>query len=165
MILIDKVEIVGLEPAIRGMRNPLNSWDKSDSGICKGGDNGIGCSNCALGVDRCDRSYDHTFQIGVKDYCLMRKLANGGPVHAKYRRMITVYLDVTAPLYWWKEFDTYKVVLSPTPAPPCIQSMRRSLLWMISLTSICLIVLLERTQTVGLRNLRIQTKSSNHAMY
>lgn len=89
------------------MRNPMNSWDKSDSGICKGGDDGIGCENC---VDcGCDHSYDHSWQLGKADHELMMKLAKAGSVHGKFRRMITVYMDITAPLYWWKEFDTYKV--------------------------------------------------------
>lgn len=108
MIKIEKVSIHGLEETIKGMRNPMNSWDKSDSGICKGGDDGIGCENCAKEVP-CEHTYDHSFQLGKADHELMMKLAAGGPVHAKYRRMITVYLDITAPLYWWKEFDTYKV--------------------------------------------------------
>lgn len=108
MIRIEKVSIHGLEETIRGMRNPMNSWDKSDSGICKGGDDGIGCKNCAKEAP-CEHTYDHSFQLGKADHELMMKLAAGGPVHAKYRRMITVYLDITAPLYWWKEFDTYKV--------------------------------------------------------
>ena len=107
MILIEKTQIVGFEPAIRGMRNPLNSWEKSDSGICKGGDDGIGCPNCAN--YRCDHDYDGSYQIGRADFELMSKLAKAGSVHAKYRRMMVVYVDVTAPLYWWKEFDTYKV--------------------------------------------------------
>lgn len=108
MIKIEKVSIHGLEETIRGMRNPMNSWNKSDSGICKGGDDGIGCENCAKQI-ACEHTYDHSFQLGKADHELMMKLAAGGPVHAKYRRMITVYLDITAPLYWWKEFDTYKV--------------------------------------------------------
>lgn len=107
MIKIESVEVVDWKHVIRGMRNPMNSWDKSDSGICEGGDGGIGCKNCA-GYD-CEHTYDHSFQIGKADHDLMMKLAAGGPVHAKYRRMIVVYLDITAPLYWWKEFDTYKV--------------------------------------------------------
>lgn len=107
MILIEKAEVMGFEQAIRGMRNPMNSWNKSDSGICKGGDDGIGCANCA--AYDCGHTYDHSFQIGKNDYELMMKLVKGGPVHAKFRRMITVYVDITAPLYWWKEFDTYKV--------------------------------------------------------
>lgn len=111
MILIEKTEVMGFDQAIRGMRNPMNSWDKSDSGICKGGDSGIGCINCAYAYisDGCNHSYDHSFQIGKNDYELMMKLIKGGPVHAKFRRMIAVYVDITAPLYWWKEFDTYKV--------------------------------------------------------
>jgi len=114
MILIEKTEVTGFEHAIRGMRNPMNSWDKSDSGICKGGDSGIGCDNCAAayltpGESTCGHQYDHSFQIGKNDHELMMKLVKGGPVHAKFRRMIAVYVDITAPLYWWKEFDTYKV--------------------------------------------------------
>ena len=115
MILIENTEVIGFQAAIRGMRNPLNSWDKSDSGICKGGDDGIGCEHCAAKHypdatgHQCNHSYDHSFQVGVEDYRLMMKLTGGGPVHAKYRRFITVYHDITAPLYWWKEFDTYKV--------------------------------------------------------
>lgn len=107
MIKIENVTIHGLEETIRGMRNPMNSWDKSDSGICGGGDKHIGCDNCC--EHDCGHSFDGGFYIGKADHELMMKLATGGSVHAKYRRMITVYLDITAPLYWWKEFDTYKV--------------------------------------------------------
>jgi len=107
MIKLEKTEVMGFDQSIRGMRNPMNSWDKSDSGICKGGDDGIGCVNCA--ANPCNHGYNHSFQIGKNDYELMMKLVRGGPVHAKFRRMITVYVDITAPLYWWKEFDTYKV--------------------------------------------------------
>ena len=71
---------------IMGMRNPLNSWNRSDS-----------------------QFWPEHMQLGENDKDLMKRLADGGPVHAKYRRMITVYADITAPLYWWKEFDTYKV--------------------------------------------------------
>ena len=121
MILIENTEVIGFQAAIRGMRNPLNSWGKSDSGICKGGDDGIGCEHCAAKHypdatgHQCNHSYDYSFQVGVEDYRLMMKLANGGPVHAKYRRFITVYHDITAPLYWWKEFDTYRVGVCPNP--------------------------------------------------
>ena len=107
MIKIENVEIMGWEHAIRGMRNPMNSWEKSDSGICKGGDDGIGCRNCA--AYDCEHTYDQSWQLGKADHELMMRLAAGGPTHAKYRRMITVYMDITAPLYWWNEFDTYKV--------------------------------------------------------
>ena len=90
MIKIENTEVFGWEAAIRGMRNPMNSWDKSDSGTCS--------------KFHCD-----LFVIGSNDFDLMMKLACAGPVHAKYRRMINVTCDITAPLYWWKEFDTYKV--------------------------------------------------------
>ena len=107
MIKIENFEVTGWDHVIRGMRNPMNSGDKSDSGICKGGDDGIGCENC---VDcGCDHSYDQSWQLGKADHELMMKLAKAGSVHGKFRRMITVYMDIVAPLYWWKEFDTYKV--------------------------------------------------------
>lgn len=108
MIKIENVEVMGWGHAIRGMRNPMNSWERADSGICKGGESGIGCENCA-NYDSCEHTYDHSWQLGKADHDLMMRLAAGGPTHAKYRRMITVYVDITAPLYWWKEFDTYKV--------------------------------------------------------
>lgn len=108
MLKIENVEVMGWEHAIRGMRNPMNSWERSDSGICKGGESGIGCENCA-NYDSCEHTYDHSWQLGKADHDLMMRLSAGGPTHAKYRRMIAVYVDITAPLYWWKEFDTYKV--------------------------------------------------------
>jgi hypothetical protein len=108
MIKIENIEIMGWEHAIRGMRNPMNSWEKSDSGICKGGDDGIGCENCA-NQEYCTHAFNRSWQLGKADHDLMMRLAAGGPTHAKYRRMIMVYVDITAPLYWWKEFDTYKV--------------------------------------------------------
>lgn len=103
MIKIENVEVTGFEPAIRGMRNPMNSWNKSDSIFC----NRLDCQNCELSEDCSLEKLD--FDIGPNDYGLMEKLAYKGSVHAKYRRMILVYMDITAPLYWWKEFDTYKV--------------------------------------------------------
>lgn len=108
MIKIENVEVVGWEHAIRGMRNPKNSWDKSDTefGTC----NIVGdyqCDNCQY-KDK-GKDVDVRVCLGPNDHELCSKLAKGGPVHAKYRRMIVVYLDITAPLYWWKEFDTYKV--------------------------------------------------------
>lgn len=104
MIRIENTEIVGWEPAIRGMRNPMNSWEKSDSKICEG------ITECIMYCEGKDcPGYKKGFTIGPNDQELMNKLAAGGPVHAKYRRMIVVYLDIIAPLYWWKEFDTYKV--------------------------------------------------------
>lgn len=86
MLRIENAEIVGWEHAIRGMRNPMNSWEKSDSEIYGGG-----------------------YCVGSNDLGLMKRLCKGGSDDRKFMRMITVYLDITAPLYWWKEFDTYKV--------------------------------------------------------
>ena len=103
MIKIENTEVVGWEAAIRGMRNPMNSWEKSDS--CFGKDP-CRCDYCDHLTWEC---YPKKFNIGPNDYDLMMRLAKGGSVHAKYRRMIAVYVDITAPLYWWKEFDTYKV--------------------------------------------------------
>ena len=108
MIKIENVEVVGWNHAIRRMRNPINIGNKSDSGICKGGDNGIGCKNCA-GQDSCTHAYDHSFQLGKRDHELMMRLAAAGPVRAAYRRMIVVYLDITAQSYWWSQLDAYDI--------------------------------------------------------
>jgi diadenosine tetraphosphatase ApaH/serine/threonine PP2A family protein phosphatase len=110
MIKIENVDVVGFEAAIRGMRNPMNSWDKSDSGVCTSNEYwySISCEDCVFVKNECYVP-DGTFCVGKNDLALMRKLAEAGSVHAKYRRMIVVYADITAPLYWWKEADTYKV--------------------------------------------------------
>ena len=94
MLKIEHAEVLGWVHAIRGMRNPMNSWEKSDS---------------ELKLESWHDTSGEYCEIGPNDLDLMKRLANGGPVHAKYRRMITVYVDLTGPLYWWKEFDTYKV--------------------------------------------------------
>lgn len=86
----------------------MNSWEKSDSGYCVQ-DLSRDCNNCVHKHTNYPTCRCGGFDVGPNDYTLMKKLRDGGPVHAKYRRMITVYLDITAPLYWWKEFDTYKV--------------------------------------------------------
>ena len=91
MLKIEKTEVFGWESAIRGMRNPLNSWDKSDSTF-----------EYAYGAM-------HTCKIGENDLALMKRLSKAGSDHAKFLRMINVTCDITAPLYWWKEYDTYKV--------------------------------------------------------
>ena len=110
MITIEKTDVYGWEAAIRGMRNPLNSWDRSDSVLCKGADGFEDCTVNMTGVCPRHNDFNHDiFCIGNNDYELMMRLAKGGSTHAKYRRMITVTADITAPLYWWKEFDTYKV--------------------------------------------------------
>ena len=92
MIKLENIDVYGWESAIRGMRNPMNSWDKSDSFH-------------AFDED----TMDDIFVIGDNDLALMKKLAAAGTDHRKFMRMINVTMDITAPLYWWKEFDTYKV--------------------------------------------------------
>ena len=86
MIKIENIEVYGWEAAIRGARNPMNSWDRMDS-----------CYN------------NGEFEIGENDYKLLKNLTIAGPEHRKWNRMVTVTMDITAPLYWWKEYDTYKV--------------------------------------------------------
>lgn len=103
MLKIENVDVMGWEAAIRGMRNPLNSWDKSDSGYVY--EDQVTSAHIVTEV------YGNgiPFVIGANDQGLMKCLRNAGTDHRKFMRMITVYLDITAPLYWWKEFDTYKV--------------------------------------------------------
>lgn len=104
MLKIENTEVLGWDAAIRGMRNPLNSWEKSDSQFVRDPDYGcFGVCPCAELVD-CDCCH-----VGPNDLKLMNTLRNAGTDHRKFMRMITVYLDIAAPLYWWKEFDTYKV--------------------------------------------------------
>lgn len=86
MIKIENIDVYGFETAIRGARNPMNSWDRMDSGYNNG-----------------------EFEIGENDYKLLKNLTIAGPEHRKWNRMVTVTMDITAPLYWWKEYDTYKV--------------------------------------------------------
>lgn len=104
MIKLEKTEVTGWKAAIRGMRNPMNSWEKSDT--------------VYIATSYCDEDEDFRLAklcdgvapiIKENDHSLMMKLARAGSVDAKYRRMINVTVDITAPLYWWKEFDTYKV--------------------------------------------------------
>lgn len=98
MLKIENAEVMGWEHAIRGMRNPKNSWDKSDSIFEK------------HELEDWPHDIVKTFdKLGSNDLNLMTTLRNAGTDHRKFMRMITVYLDITAPLYWWKEFDTYKV--------------------------------------------------------
>ena len=112
MIKFENTEVIGWEHAIRGMRNPMNSWEKSDSY------DSVNCGECGI-VDRdgickpaehraeCEKHRE--WYVGQNDLDLMKRLRNAGTDHRKFMRMITVYVDITAPLYWWKEFDTYKV--------------------------------------------------------
>ena len=104
MLKIENFEVLGWEHAIRGMRNPMNSWEKSDSIFIEDGEYHDICGNSGPS----DIQFSVP-EIGENDYSLMKNLRNAGTDHRKFMRMITVYLDVTAPLYFWKEFDTYKV--------------------------------------------------------
>ena len=108
MIIIDNIDVTNMDRAIFSARNPMNSWSKSDSFNC---DN-IGCrfENCPKWDNEfggCDCSGE--FIIGENDLTLMKKLVKAGTDHSKFMRMINVTIDITAPLYWWKEADTYKV--------------------------------------------------------
>jgi hypothetical protein len=94
MIKIENIDVAGWEAAVRGMRNPMNSWDQSDSTFW-------GCNDDYCPLDG--------IGIGKNDLNLMKRLAAAGPDHRKFMRMINVTMDITAPLYWWKEYDTYKV--------------------------------------------------------
>lgn len=105
MIKLENYEVIGWEHAIRGMRNPMNSWEKSDSGwFSAEDDKGVDYVQYNLHSDPAELYF-----IGPNDLDLMKRLRNAGTDHRKFMRMITVYVDITAPLYWWKEFDTYKV--------------------------------------------------------
>lgn len=97
MIKVENIETWGFEHAIRGMRNPLNSWEKSDS------------YKTHIEDAETLETADYQFFVGENDLKLMKKLYKGGSEHRKYLRQIFVSMDITAPLYWWKEFDTYKV--------------------------------------------------------
>ena len=102
MLKIENTEVVGFEAAIRGMRNPMNSWDRGDTEFHGG----------VVRFDTCNERWEdngYTMSLGSNDLDLMTRLRNAGTDHRKFMRMIVVYLDITAPLYWWKEFDTYKV--------------------------------------------------------
>ena len=105
MIKIENAEVMGWEHAIRGMRNPFESWNRMDSYKPN-------CLCCPRDGVEPYEEHDVTvlpYVLGKNDHDLMMRLAKAGPEHAKYQRMIVVYADVTAPLYWWKEYDTYKV--------------------------------------------------------
>ena len=111
MIRIENTGVYGFEAAIRGMRNPMNSWNQSDSHVCACADGYLDCP-MVLNDDEPAKECDpdkYNFCVGEKDFCLMKKLAAAGPDHGKFLRMITVAADITAPLYWYKEYDTYKV--------------------------------------------------------
>lgn len=106
-IKIENTEVMGWEAAIRGMRNPMNSWDRSDT-VMKS--TVLKVEEIASGVTVYNQEYCAPYPvIGPNDLKLAMQLRNAGSEHAKFLRMITVTCDITGPLYWWKEFDTYKV--------------------------------------------------------
>ena len=96
MIKVEKIEVWGFEHAIRGMRNPKNSWDKSDS-------------EWKIFTPEYPNLSEAKYVIGKNDLDLMRRLYQAGPEHRKLFRQVFISMDITAPLYWWKEFDTYKI--------------------------------------------------------
>ena len=102
MLKIENFEVLGWEHAIRGMRNPMNSWEKSDSNFFDDSEGHV-CNICQ------GRGSMSLIEIGPNDYALMKSLRNAGTDHRKFMRMITVYADITGPFYWWKEYSTYKV--------------------------------------------------------
>ena len=109
MLKIEKTEVVGWEAAIRGMRNPMNSWDKSDSGFgCDCSDQHF-CSVCEDGHTKACPICFTQYKLGPNDLNLIMDLRAAGIDHRKFMRMLIVSADITAPLYWWKEYDTYKV--------------------------------------------------------
>ena len=107
MIKFENTEIYGWNAAIHGMRNPMNSWDKSDTSFCSV--DAVGDCKNPKGFLLCNDCIPEYVTIGEKDLKLMKNLVRAGTDHSKFMRMITVTVDITAPLYWWKEFDTYKV--------------------------------------------------------
>ena len=109
MLKIENFEVLGWEHAIRGMRNPMNSWEKSDSFLCREVEDSPCPEYCSFRGKCPVYGTEDFFVLGGNDYTLMKNLRNAGTDHRKFMRMITVYLDMTAPLYFWKEFDTYKV--------------------------------------------------------
>lgn len=105
MLKIENVDVMGWEAAIRGMRNPMNSWEQSDSGY-----NYVTDTHVIIDGELIHQNpFERIFCVGKNDLDLMTRLRNAGTDHRKFMRMIIVYVDITAPLYWWKEFDTYKV--------------------------------------------------------
>ncbi len=116
MLKVEKTETYGWEAAIRGMRNPMNSWDKSDTKICDAYQVGECCDGWVYDTcpyhDNCENGvWVNEFQsvhLGDNDLDLMKRLRNAGADHRKFMRTIAVYCDITAPLYWWKGFKTYR---------------------------------------------------------
>lgn len=107
MLKIEKTEVVGWEAAIRGMRNPLESWERSDSYPCGFLGKVSECKECCNSIEGVGRP-SNCFDLGPNDHNLMTRLRDAGTDHRKFMRFLDVYVDITAPLYWWKEFKTYR---------------------------------------------------------
>ena len=105
MIKIKNIDVWGWEHAIRGMRNPMNSWEKSDSYMC----DEYHCRTCKIPLGERDCNQPDGYIIGANDLSLMQKLYKAGTEHRKFMRQIFISMDIVAPLYWWKEFDQYKI--------------------------------------------------------
>ena len=108
MIKLERTSVLNFENAIRGMRNPMNSWDKSDSFYCEECYGGL-CEYGGWNGQECPVTDDNRFVLGLNDLALAKRLVKAGSDHRKFLRQIFVSVDITAPLYWWKEMDTYKV--------------------------------------------------------
>ena len=109
----ENTEVYGFESALRGMRNPMNSWNKSDSSYCVTSisESSSHCSTCPIsnGCTGSNKDIQTRYIIGKNDMTLAQKLIRAGSEHRKFMRQIFVSVDITAPLYWWKEFDQYKI--------------------------------------------------------
>ena len=119
MIKLENVVLASpeqMEFIVEGMRNPMNSWEKSDSG--NGCDSDLCSGPCAFSPQWCGNT--PRYVLGENDYTLMQKLSKAGTDHRKYMRMLPVYVRITAPLYWWKEFDTYKVGTVANSCSTCL---------------------------------------------
>lgn len=142
MLKISNTEVFGWNAAIRGMRNPMNSWDKSDSHWTH------------IQDENTLETAPFQFFLGDRDHDLMMRLAESGSDHAKFRRMIHVQMDILAPLYWWKEFDTYKV---GTVANSC-STMHKIHAKEFTLKDFSY----EKTETKALKNLKETVKTLNY---
>ena len=116
MIKIEDVEVMGIRKAIKGMRNAMNSWDKSDSGFYQCNCHSVRttwCSECECRIGDCSKCYMSKYEVGDADMDLAKRLIKAGSSDRKFMHMIHVQADVTAPLYWWNEYYTYTVETVP----------------------------------------------------
>lgn len=175
--------VMNLKNSFRGLRNPMNSWDRSDSCYCQGRSNV--CDTCSYNPGEFETCYfanrymDKLFVIGENDMNLAQRLIKGGSEHRKFLRQIFVSVDITAPLYWWKEFDTYKVgitanststmhKLAETPITMnCFETddMERNLVWSCPNNLPWSITATVETFIVALEDLRIKYLETKDKKY